>query len=263
MNDRVPEAIRPLLHSYVKRLQHALPDGITTIYLHGSIALGAFDDSRSDIDTLVVLSRPATIQDLQALAALHQALAKAFPRWLLEVSYIQIADLGQAEEKIAPHPIHHDNHLMPDGKFDTNPVTWWILKHKGIALVGADPQSLPYIQEWDTLRTYIHRNMNRYWATYDTHLSRKLTLFMDTGIAWMVLGVLRQYYTLREQEITSKVGAGEYALQHLPADWHPLIHDALDIRQGRRPSRYASRFTRARAALRFLRYIITESKRLT
>jgi len=43
--------------------------------------------------------------------------------------------------------------------------------------------------------------------------------------------MLRQYYTLREKKITSKVDAGRYALEHLPQEWHPLIQEAVRIRE--------------------------------
>jgi hypothetical protein len=35
-------------------------------------------------------------------------------------------------------------------------------------------------------------------------------LLSDWGVQWAVLGVLRQFYTLREGRITSKTKAGEY-----------------------------------------------------
>ena len=47
---------------------------------------------------------------------------------------------------------------------------------------------------------------------------------------WSVLGMLRQYYTLSERSVVSKIGAGQYALTHLPPHWHPVIREALRIR---------------------------------
>src|SRR5690606_30049075 len=81
-------------------------------------------------------------------------------------------------------------------------------------------------------------------------------LFTNFGIEWTVLGVLRQYYTFVEQEITSKRGAGEYALAHLPSKWHRLIREAIQIREQAHDSLYRSRAERAFEAYSFLRYII-------
>jgi hypothetical protein len=81
-------------------------------------------------------------------------------------------------------------------------------------------------------------------------------LLSDWGIQWAVLGVLRQFYSFRENAITTKACAGEYALTCLPARWHPLIREALRIRAGQKRSAYRFRPMRTVEALRFLRFII-------
>jgi predicted nucleotidyltransferase len=262
MNPRVPEAIRPMLQAYLDLLDRELPNLIAAVYLHGSIALDAFDEQRSDIDIVAVMAHPASADEAQKLAAVHQTIAQQYPRWLLEGSYLLASDLGKPETEIAPHPTYHDNQFNPAGQFDSNPVTWWVLKNKGVAVRGDDPQTLPYTVDWDALLTYMHSNMNSYWASFATNPTRIVRNLSDEGVAWTVLGILRQYYTFRENDITSKIGAGEYALQHVPAEWHNLVQDALDIRQGRKPTHYSSRFTRAYAVMRFVRYIVGESNKL-
>ncbi len=81
----------------------------------------------------------------------------------------------------------------------------------------------------------------------------------DWGIQWTVLGVLRLFYTIRERQVTSKVRAGKYALTCVPARWHPLIQEAIAIREGSPQSHYRSRIKRAIESIRFLRYIIQVS----
>ncbi len=258
MDNRIPEVIQPMLQAYLDLLKSELSGFVEAVYLHGSIALDAFDERQSDIDMVTVISRPAGESDVQKLAALHKTLASQYPRWLLEVSYLQAADLGQPDP---PHLAYHGNKVDLAGHFDVSPVTWWLLKNKGIAVLGADPQQLAYDVDWNTLLSYMHENINSYWASFTTNLRRMSWNLSDWGVGWVVLGVLRQYYSFREHDITSKVGAGEYALKVLPSEWHPLVHDALDIRQGRKPIHYSSRFTRAYAVVRFVRYVIDESNR--
>jgi hypothetical protein len=81
-------------------------------------------------------------------------------------------------------------------------------------------------------------------------------LLTDFGIQWAVLGVLRQYYTFREGDITSKTGAGEYALTHLPARWHRLIREAIHIREHTGACSYGFQIFRAVEAWAFLKYVI-------
>lgn len=60
----------------------------------------------------------------------------------------------------------------------------------------------------------------------------------------------------RLSDVTSKTGAGQYALSCLPARWHRLIQEAIQIREGGRPSLYRSRLGRAWEALSFLKVVI-------
>ncbi|WP_277674552.1 aminoglycoside adenylyltransferase domain-containing protein, partial [Piscibacillus halophilus] len=43
--------------------------------------------------------------------------------------------------------------------------------------------------------------------------------------------LLRQYYTLMEKDIISKLEAGYYGLEILPTKWHPIIQEAINIRK--------------------------------
>ncbi|MDZ5016954.1 DUF4111 domain-containing protein, partial [Clostridium perfringens] len=63
-------------------------------------------------------------------------------------------------------------------------------------------------------------------------------------IEWGVLGVSRLYYTFKERDITSKIGAGEYALQNLPERWHKIINESMRLRKGNKKSFYNSIFER-------------------
>jgi hypothetical protein len=166
--------------------------------------------------------------------------------------------LGGTVSSVPPHPHIHDGVLHITGYHDISGVTWWILKHHGIALIGPPPDQLhiPPV-DWNELIAQMHQNMKSYWLRFTTDPRRMAWLLTDYGIQWSVLGVLRQYYTFRERTITSKVGAGIYALEHTPPQWHGLIHEAIGIRRGRKTSSYASRIVRAVAARAFLQLIIT------
>ena len=256
VDTRIPELIRPLLQAYMHLLETKLPGLVTGLYLHGSVALDAFNAAHSDIDFVALLNRRCSESDVESLEEIHCVIAASYPRWKLEGSYLQWQDLGQAERAIAPHPIYHDGELQQMGHFDVNWVTWWVLKNRGIALIGREPNELNFTVDWRHLITDMRQNLNTYWADFTTKPQRIVWLFSDYGIQWTVLGVLRQYYSFMEQDITSKTGAGEYALAHLPTGWHPLIREAIHLREQASGSLYESRIIRALEAYNFLRYII-------
>jgi hypothetical protein len=81
--------------------------------------------------------------------------------------------------------------------------------------------------------------MNSYWAQRTQRIENSIEEVInlpiediDNEIDWSVLGLLRQNYTLREHDIISKLGAGEYGLQHVPFEWNKIIKEAINIRRG-------------------------------
>jgi hypothetical protein len=251
-----PSCIQPLLARYRARLERDTFALVAGWYLHGSIALGAFDPAQSDIDFVAVLNRPCTVEELRALATIHQTFAETYPQWQMEGSYLQFSDVGRTSDEVSPHPCFHDGNFNPAGKHDISPVTWWLLKTQGIPLFGPDPQTLNFQIEWETVRAYIHANLNTYWRTWAYHPRYLLALHTDWAIEWSVLGILRLYYSLQTNQMTSKVGAGEYGLQTLPPKWHRLIQEALRLRQKHPRSHYRFRLQRTIEAVRFLRMVI-------
>jgi hypothetical protein len=251
----IPEPIRPLVAEYISQIEHDLPDLMSAFYLHGSIALDAFSRNWSDVDFITVISRRCTATDIECLTMLHQTLEAKFPDWLLEGSYLQWSDLGQVDPVTEPYPHYHDGVLNPHA-MDVNLVTWWLLKNQGVALVGPDPKSLDFSLDWALLAARMMHNLNTYWVQFTRNPKRVAWLFTDYGIQWSVLGVLRQFYAFKEQSITSKIGAGKYGLETLPAKWHRLIQEALNIRYETKSSLYRFRVLRAVEALRFLRFVI-------
>jgi len=252
----IPDVVKPVLEAYITAIERELPGFMAACYLHGSIALGAFIAGDSDIDFITVISRRCTASDIEHLAAIHHAVEKTYARCPIEGSYLQWTDLGQAGDEIEPHPHYHDGALDPFARNDLNTVTWWLLKNRGLALVGSDPRTLEFTVDSQMLIAYMGHNLNAYWRRYTREPARMAWLFTDYGIQWAVLGVLRQYYTFREDDIISKVGAGEYALQHLPQRWHRLIQEAINIRYRRNGSSYRSRIIRAVEAVQFLKYVM-------
>lgn len=256
MEQPIPELIRPLLQDYLQLLAHQVPDLTEAVYLHGSISLDAFNQRLSDIDFITVLRRRPTANEIAHLKAIHQNLTTTYPRWTLDGSYQQLHDLGRLPNAVAPFPYVAQGVLYPHGYRDFNLVTWWVLKHHGIAILGPSPQALSFSVNWDELVIQMHANLNTYWRSWTHTPTRLVQLLTDYGIQWAVLGVLRLWYTFVEHNITSKTGAGKYALAHLPSRWHPLIQEAINLRDHPEHKIYRSRIYRAFVAVQFLHYII-------
>lgn len=252
----VPDQIKPLLEEYLLLMEKKLPDFLSGFYLHGSLALGAFNEHLSDIDFIAVTTRNWAESEVVYLKEIHRAIQTNYPRWPLQGIYLQSKHLALSENVTPSYLNYHDSQLRSSTKLSLNEVDWWLLKNRGITLKGPEANSLDFQVDWKILVAKMKYNLNTYWASFTSKPNRMAWLFTDYGIQWSVLGVLRQYYTFKENNITSKTGAGEYALTHLPPKWHRLIQEAINLREQSKNSLYKSKAGRAFEALRFLKYII-------
>lgn len=256
MYQHIPKPIQPILDKYVLLANQDLPNLINGFYIVGSIALDGFNERFSDIDFVAVLNHRASLTETEKLRNLHQIIEKSFPRWRVSGGYFQVNDLGSLHGTGGPYPYYHDGKLHIKGYSEANPITWWELKNHGIVIIGNEPQDLNFTVNWDLLLDWMKENLNSYWAGWTNRIDRFLVMLSDWGIQWTVLGVLRQYYTFRENSITTKIRAAEFALTCLPNRWQSLIQEAIDIRKGKKKSLYHSRIVRMVDAVKFLKYVV-------
>jgi hypothetical protein len=256
MHQRIPELIQPTLQHHLALINQQLPDLLHAFYVEGSIALNGFNERFSDIDFIATFDHSITPAEIEGLRHIHRLIDKSDPRWKLEGRYLPEHVFGQVGQRGGTILQFHDGVLHLNGQFEINSVEGWIVKNHGIALLGPEPQTLPFTVDWDALSTAMRQNLNSYWVRWTNRPRYLLMMLTDWGIQWAVLGVLRQFYSFRENAITTKTHAGEYALACLPARWQRLILEALRIRAGQQRSTYPFRPARAAAAVRFLKFII-------
>jgi hypothetical protein len=252
-----PAPLRPLLDGYLAQFDARLPGVLAGWYVLGSVALGEFHPTFSDVDFVALLARPLAPAEVAELSRLHQQLARAHPRWPLSGGYLPLAALTPAADVLTTAPHYHDGRLRAAGQFELHSADGWTWQRHGLALRGPEPAALPLRVDWPTLLARMHANTRTYWGRWATSPRQWLLLLSGWGVQWAVLGVLRQWYTYREGAITTKRRAGEYALVHLPAKWHTIVAEAVRLRD-RQSSTYRSRLARANDARRFLQYIIAD-----
>jgi hypothetical protein len=175
--------------------------------------------------------------------------------------YIMWEDIGKLQADDTNYPYYNDGKLSYGAYF--NPITWWILKTHGINMIGPEARTLRFEVDSQHLISYVSDNMNTYWAQRIQRIEGSIEQLLqlpseviDFEIEWSVLGLLRQYYTLKERSIISKLGAGEYGLLHIPGEWHQIIKEAINVRKGGGMDLFISDEERIDMTLRFSKYII-------
>lgn len=147
-------------------------------------------------------------------------------------------------------------------KFAKNSIDAFQLKKYGIPIKGQPIEEASYTVDWDILIMNMGKNLNTYWLSWWSG-SKKFPsikyfelLFSLKAVEWGVLGVSRLYYTFNENDMISKVGAGEYALKNVPQKWHKIIHESMRLRNGNKKLLYTSIFERRKDALDYIEFMI-------
>ncbi|KMJ57267.1 hypothetical protein AB685_17880 [Bacillus sp. LL01] len=256
---RIPENVQKVLNLYIDSCNKELPGLLEGLYLHGSIAIDAYMEGESDVDFVAVTSRKLTGKDADTLKNIHLNLEKTCEKPQLDGIYVQWTNMRE------------ETYFYNEGTFGKAvhdiPVTWWLLKNKGITIMGPEAYDLPFAVTTEDLIAYVRKNMNEYWAQRIFAMEQKKEQLIaypvkhiETEMEWTVLGLLRQFYTSKEQGIISKLEAGEYGRRELDQKWHDLIQEAIHIRKGSPERKFTKNEERVNAIIDFAKELISATK---
>lgn len=254
--NKIPNSVQKVLDLYIDKVNKELPGLLEGFYLHGSIAIEAYIEGESDVDFVAVISRDLTDEDAATLRDIHLNLTETCKNPQLDGIYVQSPNQKEA------------SYFYNEGTFGKAvhdiTVTWWLLKNKGITITGQEASELPINVTAEDLTAYVRKNMNEYWATRVSVMEQMRDILfnypkvmLEMELEWTVLGLLRQFYTLRESDIISKLAAGEYGLRELDSKWHGLIQEAINIRQGNPERRFTTNEERVNATIQFAKELIS------
>jgi hypothetical protein len=220
---------------FLAALDEAVPDLVTGLYLTGSTALGDVQPE-SDIDMIAILAEEPSRGQAEALRAVHAARPG---RPYLDATYLSAAQFGaQPMDGTLVTPYAQEGVLETgEPAFELNPSTWVALARYGIAVRGPERDELGIHVDDDVLSAWNKANLRIYWRGVMQE-SRAAVATRDPAapvpghvLSWVVLGPPRLHYTIATGDVTSKTGAGEYALGVFPA-YRDIIERALAARRG-------------------------------
>ncbi len=227
-----PTSLRDDVMICVETLSHSLRADLTGIYLHGSLAHGCFNPSRSDINLLVVIRQGLTEPTLwEAIRLMIRHSGKPHPYTLTIVKEASLfpwrypvpfefyyaegvrafyeSMLTEGQQKRNPHAVHHDLALHIAS-----------VKRRGISLAGQEIEfTFPVIPRYDfvdaLMREVRHAHEN---VMFDPVLT--------------ILTLCRAYYFLAEGAISSKDESAVWVLKSLKADFRPVVSHILSYYRG-------------------------------
>jgi hypothetical protein len=216
----VPQAARAAWSALRDALVSMLGDDLVAIWAHGGTTVVNDPARHGDLDTHVILARRPDRATARQIEAVHEALAKEHGvEW--DAWYVLADDARHAD----PPP-----HAWREGRRDTS----WALHRahwlagRCVTLHGPDPAEIVEVPAWGELEAELDRELE--------HIERHV-VEGDTDPFEATYAILTGSRILGAHEtndvVISKRAAGGWALEHLPARWHPALRAALRAYDGR------------------------------
>jgi hypothetical protein len=224
----LPSTVAHRIDGYLRAADDVVPDLLEGLYVTGSIALGDYWPAVSDIDLVAVCGGRPSESELKALSKIHKP---GHPS--VDVLYVTRDDLRTDPTRLSP-PHSLLGTFKRDGGFDANPVVWRIMSTKAMPVRGPQLADADVWFDADALRRWNLANLDAYWVGRVKEWCRRKpterAVRHEYGLQWLVLGVPRLHHTIATLGVTSKTGAGHYALGVVDSRWHEVIETAIALR---------------------------------
>ncbi|MCX4744296.1 hypothetical protein OG455_01995 [Kitasatospora sp. NBC_01287] len=237
----LPPEVRRTTSTFLAAIDETAPGLVEGLYLHGSLGFGEFYADRSDIDFVAVLAERPDEAALAALATAHRVVRERCPGPYFDGFHLLRADLGRSPEQCPDVPCVKDATFTEADRFDVSPVTWHELARHGVTVRGPVLTGTEVWTDDAALRAFSHANLADYWAGAVQELTEDPAgAATPLAAEWCVLGVSRLHHLLATGALTAKSAAGRYALTAFEPRWHPIVTEALRVREAAgTPSAYA------------------------
>lgn len=216
--------------------QKILRSNLVGIYLHGSYAMGGYNEAISDLDYLVIVKeRLSTSTKQQLMAVTVKKLWPLAPEKGLEFHVLLLANVQHFHQPV-PFDLHFSK--MHFKHYQANPINYitnmqgtdpdlaahiTIINHFGQVLVGQ-----PIRQVFDKVPPKV------YWQSIVFDIENAEIAILSQPV-YTILNLCRALAYKQARLITSKLAGGKWALHHLDNGAALLIRQAITVYTGQLP----------------------------
>ena len=228
--------LRDVLNMFVDEISAELRENLVGIYLVGSIASGDFDLD-SDVDFLVVTNTELTEANMKALQDIQIKIhgIDCYPAKHLEGSYISISDLNDWSTVGQKKLYYFDNGstAYEQSIHDNQWHVRWILRERGITLVGQKPETILKSIPLNEMFSEIKTTMLQVMKLFEDEINRQPSFWNSRfGQSFAVLTYCRMLHTLHTGTVQSKKAGVKWAKQFVEPRWVKIIDQAWHEREG-------------------------------
>ena len=228
--------LREVLQIFVTEVAAELAENLVGAYLVGSLASGDFDLD-SDIDFLVVVNRELNATNENHLQAIQRKIygLNCYPAQHLEGSYINLRNLNDWHS-VGEKKLYYFDNGSTTFEYSVHDNNWhvrWVLRERGITLIGPEPATLLPPIPTGELCGEMKSSMCQIMKAFEEAISQPLNfLNSQFGQSFVVLTYCRMLHTLHTGEVQSKKAGAQWAQQFIGPEWREFIGRAWDDRKG-------------------------------
>ena len=236
MHSEVYPELASVLQRFVAGVQNALGSKFLGAYLVGSLATGDFDLD-SDVDFLILTNAELSDAEVRSLQTTHvdiHALG-CYPAQHLEGSYISTHLLNRTD-LVGVEPLWFVDNGSTSLERSIHDNRWhvrWILRERGITIIGPDPKTLMRPVPTGALRSEAIAAIQALKSHFVAEIDQPVGWFNTRfGQSFAVLTCCRMLYTCKSGTVQSKLSGVKWAEQSLDPAWCELIRKAWTERMG-------------------------------
>lgn len=219
--------IQFLLERFVQETKSILKENLAGVYLHGSLAMGCFHEKKSDVDLIVVVHNPLSMEEKRAYIEKILLINEDAPAKGIEMSVVLKRDM-LAFHHPAPYEMHFSNAHLEAYKTDCGStlarlygtdrdlaahVT--IINHYGKTLCGEEIEKVfSKVAHEDYLDALM----------YDLENAEEDILENPMYVTFSLLRVLAY---VKDKKVLSKQDGASWALMNVNREYHPMIRNAI------------------------------------
>ncbi len=237
-NDCNPK-VKEFVNSAITVFKEIIPEKLSAVILHGSLAMGSFYPPKSDIDLLILVNSPLDEVEQRLIYSRLLNLTDKRPiTGFLELSVIK-SDVAKDPE----HPILYEMHygenfpaLIREGKVDytlTNKhdpdlaAHFVVARHRGLSLYGPEPRDSLGEISWENYLSSVLDDLN--WILGEENI-------LESPF-YSVLNACRSLEMLDKGAwtVSTKEEGALWALKNLPPEYADTMKFALECYQSAVP----------------------------
>ena len=216
-----------LINGFVEQSKKILQDNLVGVYLHGSLVMGCFNPQKSDIDLIIVVDKPISVSIKKAYLDMVVHFNALGPTKGIEMSIV-LREVCKPFVYPTPFELHFsagyldwykddpDDYIREMNGTDKDLAAHFtIINKRGRCLYGAPIKDVfAEVPSGDY--------MDSIWFDVEG-AAEEITEYP----MYLTLNLARVLAYKKEGLVLSKKEGGDWALEHLPAEYRPLIADAM------------------------------------